>query len=96
MTGTTRSSEGLDARRRKLLYHAWHRGTREMDLILGRFADAEIGSLSEAEVAELERLSDLSDGELYAWISGAKPVPPNYDTAMYRRIAAFNHGPIRA
>lgn len=96
MTGTTRSSEGLDERRRRLLYHAWHRGTREMDLILGRFADAEIGSLSEAEVAELEHLSDLSDGELYAWISGAKPVPANYDTAMYRRLLAFNHGPIKA
>jgi antitoxin CptB len=96
MTGTTRSSEGLDARRRKLLYHAWHRGTREMDLILGRFADAVIGALSDKEVAELERLSDLSDGELYAWISGAKPVPQNYDTAMYRRLLAFNNGPIRA
>ncbi len=96
MTGTTRSSEGLDARRRKLLYHAWHRGTREMDLILGRFADAELGTLSEPEVAELERLSDLSDGELYAWISGAKPVPPNYDTAMYRRLLGFNNGPIKA
>ena len=39
MTGTTRSSEGLDLRRRKLLFRAWHRGMREMDLIMGRFAD---------------------------------------------------------
>ena len=38
MTGTTRSSEGLDARRRKLLFRAWHRGMREVDLIMGRFA----------------------------------------------------------
>ena len=37
--GTTRSSEGLDVRRRKLLFRAWHRGMREMDLIMGRFAD---------------------------------------------------------
>ena len=41
MTGTTRSSEGLDPRRRKLLFRSWHRGIREMDLILGGFADAE-------------------------------------------------------
>ena len=40
MTGTTRSSAGLDERRRRLLYRSWHRGTREMDLIMGRFADA--------------------------------------------------------
>ena len=45
MTGTTRSSSDLDPRRRKALFRSWHRGTREMDLVLGRFADAEIGSL---------------------------------------------------
>ena len=39
MSGTTRTSEGLDARRRKLLFRSWHRGIREMDLILGGFAD---------------------------------------------------------
>ena len=42
MTGSTRSSGGLDDRRKRLLFRCWHRGTREMDLILGRFADAEI------------------------------------------------------
>ena len=44
MTGTTRSSGGLDDRRKRLLFRCWHRGTREMDLILGRFADAEIAT----------------------------------------------------
>ena len=44
MTGTTRSSNGLDDRRKRLLFRCWHRGTREMDLILGRFADAEIAN----------------------------------------------------
>ncbi|RUU81224.1 succinate dehydrogenase assembly factor 2, partial [Mesorhizobium sp. M7A.T.Ca.TU.009.01.3.1] len=50
MTGTTRSSEGLDVRRRKLLFRSWHRGMREMDLILGTFADAEIGALTAEEI----------------------------------------------
>ncbi|TIU74057.1 MAG: succinate dehydrogenase assembly factor 2, partial [Mesorhizobium sp.] len=50
MTGTQRSSEGLDARRRKLLFRSWHRGMREMDLILGCFADAEIGALTADEI----------------------------------------------
>jgi antitoxin CptB len=43
MTGTIRSSDGLDVRRRRILFRAWHRGMREMDLIMGRFADAVIG-----------------------------------------------------
>ncbi len=92
MTGTTRSSEGLDVRRRRLLFHSWHRGTREMDLIMGRFADEVIGALSEAELDEFERLADVPDQELYAWVSGGAKVPPNYDTGMLRRLLAFNHG----
>ena len=55
MTGSTRSSGGLDDRRKRLLFRCWHRGTREMDLILGRFADAEIAELTDDELAELEQ-----------------------------------------
>ena len=62
MTGTTRSSEGLDERRRRLLFRAWHRGMREMDLILGRFADANIDRLADRELDEFECLMDLPDG----------------------------------
>jgi len=79
----------LDVRRRRLLYHAWHRGTREMDLIMGRFADAEIGTLTEAELEVFERLSALPDPELYAWITGKRPVAPEHDTDVFRRLRAF-------
>ena len=89
MTGTTRSSAGLDVRRRRLLYHCWHRGTREMDLIMGRFADATIGTFSEDEVAAFEHLSEAADHDLYAWIAGDRPVEPAYDTDMYRRLCEF-------
>src|SRR5260370_885541 len=59
MTGSTRSSGGLDDRRKRLLFRCWHRGTREMDLILGRFADAEIAGLTDHELAELDQLFEL-------------------------------------
>jgi antitoxin CptB len=90
MTGTTRTSEGLDVRRRRLLYHAWRRGTREMDLIIGRFADAAIESLSEAEVDAFERLLEASDTDIYAWISGVRAVSPDHDTELFRRLRAFS------
>src|SRR5262249_18242098 len=61
MTGTTRSSDGLDPRRRKLKFRSWHRGIREMDLIMGRFADACIDRLDDSELDELERLMDVPD-----------------------------------
>jgi antitoxin CptB len=90
MTGTARSSDGLDARRRKLLFRAWHRGMRETDLIMGRFADASIEQLAAAELAHFEQLMEVPDRELLAWITGEADVPPHYDTALFRRLRDFN------
>ena len=90
MSGTTRSSADLDVRRKQILYRSWHRGMREMDLIMGRFADAEIGTLPEAELAEFERLIDAIDRDLFAWITGEAELPGEYDTALFRRMKAFH------
>ena len=86
MSGTTRSSEGLDERRRRLLFRAWHRGIREVDLIMGGFADAHIADLSEAEVDEFERLMDVAEPDLLAWVMGAIETPAEFDTALFRRM----------
>jgi antitoxin CptB len=88
MTGTTRSSDGLDDRRKRLLFRCWHRGTREMDLLLGRFADAEIATLADAELAELERLLEIPDPDLYAAVAGDKPLPAQFASALFERIKA--------
>ena len=90
MTGTTRSSEGLDLRRRKLLFRSWHRGMREMDLIMGRFADSAVHSLADAELAEFERLIEVPDRDLLAWITGEADVPAAYDGALFRRLRDFH------
>lgn len=89
MTGTTRSSDGLDDRRKRLLFRCWHRGTREMDLILGRFADAEIGTLSDDELSELERLIEVPDPDLYAAITGDRVLPADVVGPLFARIKAF-------
>ena len=89
MTGTTHSSDGLDLRRRKLLFHAWHRGMREMDLIVGRFADRAINALSDDELTEFERLIEVPDRDLLAWITGAADIPSAYDGPLFRRLREF-------
>ena len=89
MTGTTRSSDGLDDRRKRLLFRCWHRGTREMDLILGRFADAEISTLSDAELAELEQLIEMPDPDLYAALTGNTAPAPQFAGALFVRIKSF-------
>ena len=93
MTGTTRSSEGLDTRRRKLLFRSWHRGMREMDLIMGGFADARIGALNEGELTQFERLIEVPDRDLLAWITGEEAVPPDFDSALFRDLRDFHLTP---
>jgi antitoxin CptB len=90
MTGTTRSSDGLDVRRRKLLFRAWHRGMRELDLVMGRFADAAIAQLTDAELAQFEQLIDVPDRELLAWVTGEIDVPAAHDTVLFHRLRDFN------
>jgi antitoxin CptB len=92
MTGTTRSSGGLDERRKRLLFRCWHRGTREMDLILGRFADAEIASLTDEDLGQLEKLIEVSDVDLYAALTGEAVLDPNYAGGVFDRIRSFRSG----
>jgi antitoxin CptB len=89
MTGSTRSSDGLDDRRKRLLFRCWHRGTREMDLILGRFADAEIAGLSDDELAQLELLIEVPDPDLYAAVSGNALLAAEYGGGLFDRIKSF-------
>ena len=90
MSGTTRTSADLDPRRCRILFRAWHRGIREMDLIMGRFADAEIGTMAEVDLAEFERLIEVPDRDLYLWLTGEAETPSNYDTPLFRRLKSFH------
>lgn len=85
-----------DPRRRRLLFRAWHRGTREMDLVMGRFTEANLAAFSEDDVTELEALMEANDRDVFDWVSGMVPVPGNYDTALFRRLRAFHLGPAPA
>ncbi|NML73519.1 succinate dehydrogenase assembly factor 2 [Rhizobium sp. S-51] len=88
MTGLTLSSAELDPRRRRILFRCWHRGIREMDLILGQFAEAEIGTMDAETLDELERIMSEEDQDLIKWITGAAPVPDHLKTPLFERIAA--------
>ncbi len=86
MTAPTES----DIRRRRIAFRAWHRGTREMDLILGRFADAELAGLSTADLDAFEALMEHPDPEVYTWVSGEAPPTPEADTPFLARLRAFH------
>ncbi|MFN0263766.1 succinate dehydrogenase assembly factor 2 [Tepidamorphus sp. 3E244] len=90
MTGTTLSSEKLDPRRRRALFRAWRRGTREMDLMVGRFADDRLETMSDDDLAVFEELIDAPDVELFDWVTGAQPVPEAYDTPVFAALREFS------
>jgi antitoxin CptB len=90
VTGTGISSDGLDGRRKRLLFRSWHRGIREMDLVLGKFADTHIATLSEGELDEYERWLEVPDQKIYGWVNGAQAVPPEFDTALFARLRDFH------
>ncbi|HEY4848032.1 MAG TPA: succinate dehydrogenase assembly factor 2 [Methylocella sp.] len=90
------SDLSLDARRRRSLFRSWHRGMREMDLVLGRFADAEIARLCESELDDYELLLEAQDRDVFSWLTFEAEVPDLYDTPVLRKIRAFHShtGPI--
>ncbi len=78
----------MDERRKKLQFRAWRRGFREIDLILGKFADRNLAELDAAALDAFERLLDAPDQEVYAWIVGQAPAPPKHDTPVLAAIRA--------
>ncbi len=66
--------DGLELRRKRALYRAHHRGTKELDLILGRYADVHVPDMDEAQLAAFEQFLALPDPDIDQWIrSGAAP-----------------------
>lgn len=89
MTGITRTSADLDLRRRKILFRAWHRGLREMDLVFGQFADNELADLPDGDLDELERIMAEEDNDLVKWILGERDLPDHFRTPLFARISAY-------
>jgi antitoxin CptB len=85
----TKSSHKLDLRRKVLLWRANHRGTKEMDVLLGGFARDNIDSMQPSELDELERLIDVPDPELMSWITGEAAVREEYRNPITERLLAY-------
>jgi antitoxin CptB len=81
-------SADLETRRRRARFRSWHRGMREVDLVLGRFADQRMARLNEAELDQYEALLEIPDGDLLKWVTGEQPVPTHIDTPLFRAIRA--------
>ncbi len=69
-------------RRKRLVFRSWHRGTREADLVLGRFADRHVRDFTPAQL----------DPDLWDWLTGAADPPPGRDGGMVALLRGFRPG----
>lgn len=86
-------SDDLDIRRRRAAYRAAHRGTKEMDWLLGRYASAKLDNMSEAKLAEFEDFLNGSDPELQVWILDVATVPDDRYAGFVRELRVFHQVP---
>ncbi|MET3925452.1 succinate dehydrogenase assembly factor 2 [Devosia sp. 2618] len=82
------AGEDISMRRKKLRYRAWHRGTKEMDLILGPFADANIHDYDQAQLDRLEALMSEEDPPLLTWVMGQEEPPAHVDRVFLAEVIA--------
>ncbi len=89
MTGQKENSDPLEARKRRLIYRATHRGTFEADIILGNFANLYVSKMTHSEIEEFEHIMDLADTDLMLWLTGFEPIPKNVNSSLFQLLYQF-------
>ncbi len=84
-------TDSLEVRRRRALFRSQHRGMKETDVLLGRFAENRLGAMAADELTRFEALLEESDNDLYNWIMGRDEVPDDADPALIEIIKDFNN-----
>ena len=79
----------IEKRRKKAYFNSWHRGTREMDLLIGGFAEEQLASLTPEELERYEQLLQLPDSDLYAWVTGQAEIPEELDSNLLRELCKY-------
>ena len=87
--------ETQDARLKRMRMRSWRRGTKEMDLVLGPFADAHLDSLGEADLVLYDRILSENDQDLLPWVLGQQEAPPQY-MVLIAEIGAFARARLQA
>ncbi len=82
--------DAVDKRRKKLLYRASYRGFKEADLLIGGFAKAHLGEMTDNDLDEFEALLTLNDRDLYAWATGKAEPPANLAGPVFAKLRTFD------
>ena len=82
-------SEKIAVRRKRLRFRCQRRGFKEVDLIFATFAEAHLAGLDEEGLDQLERLLDVPDHDVFAWLQGEAPVPVPFDNTVFAQMKAL-------
>lgn len=85
----SRNDHPLETRRKRLKFRALRRGFREVDLVFGTFAEAELTGLNEVEMDQFAALLDAPDQDVWLWLQDKAPIPPDFDTPLFARMKAL-------
>ncbi|PTD18278.1 succinate dehydrogenase assembly factor 2 [Sphingomonas fennica] len=83
-----------DTRLKRLRFRAWHRGTKEADLLVGGYFDQLAAGWSDAEIDWFETLLEEQDVDIMAWALGSQPVPPQWQGPMMDRLRRLDYIPV--
>ena len=89
MTQNDFTTEDVDKRRKRMRYRSWHRGMKEVDFILGHFADAHLAVFNDIELDQFEVVLNQSDPDIYAWFSGRQPLPSDLGSNVMKLVMNF-------
>lgn len=87
---TARSDNDLELRRKRALYRAQYRGTKEMDWMVGRYAAARLDAMSEMELQTFEAFLEIGDPQINAWLLAQAPCEEPMFNALIADMRAFH------
>ena len=88
------AEDELTTRRKRLKYRSARRGTRELDLFLGAFAEAHLDGLSPAQLDRYEAILNANENEIYDWLSRRIGVPAEHDNDVMKLLLSFKFSPV--
>ena len=83
-----------ETRIKRLRFRAWHRGTKEADLMIGGYFDAHHAEWDDADIAQFEELLEEQDVDIMAWAMGVQPCPEQWEGAVMQGMRSLNYVPI--
>ena len=83
----------LDDFRKKMLWRATHRGMKEMDLMLGGYANEHLSTMNDKEIDEFNNILEISDANLHDWITEKTQTPQEFQTPLFDAIKRQSFAP---